>query len=140
MNEIIVQLDEKIRHIVTFKQVSLKFAFQNIAIDILQRRTLIQSIIFTLSINEFNNNVNKLNINIFFSSNIADVNTSISNTISFHTIEHIQQKILKQHFYLRSRRDFFINFLILLVKCFFTNSHKFKYYNKIIVNIHHKRN
>ena len=89
LNEIIVKLNEKIRYIVTFKQISFKFAFQNIAIDNSQQRTSIHSIIFALSINEFSNNMNKLNINISFSNNIANVNTLISNIISFHTIEHI---------------------------------------------------
>ena len=36
LNEIIVELDEKVRYIVIFKQVSFKFVFQNIAIDNLQ--------------------------------------------------------------------------------------------------------
>ena len=140
LNEIIVEFNEKIRYIVTFKQISFKFAFQNIAIDNSQQRTLIHSITFALSINKFNNNMNKLNINISFLNNITNVNISISNTALFHTIKHIQQKILKQDFHLRSRRDFFINFLTLLVKYFFSNFYKFKNYNEVIININHKEN
>ena len=84
--------------------------------------------------------MNKLNINILFLSNIANVNTSILNIVSFYTIKHIQQKILKQHFYLRSRRDFFINSLTLFVKCFFTNFYEFKNYNEVIIDTHYKQN
>ena len=139
LNEIVVEFNEEVRYIVIFKQISFKFAFQNIAIDNSQQQTLIYSIIFALSINEFSNNVNKLNINISFLNNIADVNTSILNIVSFHTIEYIQQKILKQNFYLRSRRDFFVNFLTLFVKCFFSNFHKFKNYNEVIIDINYKK-
>ena len=89
LNEIIVEFNEEVRYIVTFKQISFKFVFQNIAINSLQQRTSIHLIIFAFSINKFNNNVNKLNINILFLNNIANVNTSISNIVSFHTIEHI---------------------------------------------------
>ena len=101
---------------------------------------LIYLIIFAFLINKFNNNVNKLNINISFLSNIANVNISISNIVSFYTIEHIQQKILKQNFHLRSRRDFFVNFLTLFVKCFFSNFYKLKNYNEIIIDINYKKN
>ena len=139
LNEIVVEFNEEVRYIVIFKQISFKFAFQNIAIDNSQQQTLIYSIIFALSINEFSNNVNKLNINISFLNNIADVNTSILNIVSFHTIEYIQQKILKQNFYLRSRRDFFVNFLTLFVKCFFSNFYKFKNYNEVIIDINYKK-
>ena len=139
LNEIVVEFNEEIRYIVIFKQISFKFVFQNIAIGNLQQRTLIHLIIFAFLINEFSNNVNKLNINISFLSNTVNVNTSISNTVSFHTIEHIQQKVLKQNFYLRSRRDFFVNFLTLFVKCFFSNFYKLKNYNEVIVNINYKK-
>ena len=140
LNEIAVELDEEIRHIVTLKQTSLKFAFQNIAIDSLQQRTSVHSTTFTFSINKFSNNVNKLNINISFSNNTANVNISISNIVSFHTIKHIQQKILKQNFHLRSHRDFSINPLTLLVKYFLPNFHKPKNYNEVITDINHKKN
>ena len=140
LNEIVVEFNEEIHYIVIFKQTSLKFVFQNIAIDNLQQQTSIHLIIFAFSINEFNNNVNKLNINISFLNNIANVNISILNIISFHTIKHIQQKVLKQNFYLRSRRDFFVNFLTLFVKCFFSNFYKFKNYNEAITDINYKKN
>ena len=84
--------------------------------------------------------MNKLNINISFLNNIAGVNTLISNIFSFHTIKHIQQKVLKQYFYLRLRCDFFVNFLILFAKCFFSNFYEFKNYNEIMIDINHKGN
>ena len=84
--------------------------------------------------------MNKLNINISFSNNIANVNTLISNIISFYTIKHTQQKILKQNFHLRLRRDSFVNLLTLFVKCFSSNFHEFKNYNEIITDINYKKN
>ena len=122
---------------------SFKLTFQNNAIDISLQSTSNRSIIFTFSSNDFNNDVDKLNINIF-SIDIVDVNTFVSNIVlnifSFHTIDHIQFEILKQHFYLCSRRDFSINFLTLFVKCFLINFHEFKNYNKVIIDTQHKQN
>ena len=145
MNEIIVQFDDEIRQIVIviFKRISFKSIFQNNAIDISSQLTLNRSIIFALSLNDFNNDVDELNINIFL-IDIADVNTFVSNIVSnifsSYTIDYIQFEILKQHFYLRSRRDFLMNFLTLFVKCFSMNFYKFKNYNEIMIDIQHKQN
>ena len=145
MNEIIVQFDDEIRQIVIviFKRISFKSIFQNNAIDISSQLTLNRSIIFALSLNDFNNDVDELNINIFL-IDIADVNTFVSNIVSnifsSYTIDYIQFEILKQHFYLRSRRDFSINFLTLFVKCFSINFHELKNYNKVIIDTQYKQN
>ena len=143
LNEIIVQFNDEIRQIVISKQISFKLIFQNNAIDILSQLTSNRSIIFAFSLNDFNNDVDELNINIFL-IDIVDVNTFasniVSNIFSSHTIDHIQFEILKQHYYLRSRRNFSINFLTLFVKCFLINFHEFKNYNKIIIDTQHKQN
>ena len=143
LNEIVVQFDDEIRQIVTFKRVSFKSIFQNNAIDISSQSTSNRSIIFALSSNDFNNDVDELNINIS-SIDIVDVNKLVSNIVLniflSHTVDHIQFEILKQHFYLRSRRDFSINFLTLLVKCFSMNFHEFKNYNEVMIDTQHKQN
>ena len=145
MNEIIVQLDDEIRQIVIviFKRISFKSIFQNNAINISSQSTSNRSIIFAFSSNDFNSDVDELNINIFL-IDIVDVNTLVSNIVlnilSSHTIDQIQFEILKQHFYLRSRRNFLMNFLTLFVKCFSVNFHKFKNYNEVIIDIQHKQN
>ena len=140
LDEIAVELDEEVRHIVTSKQASPKFASQNIAADSSQQRTLAHSTTSAPSINEFSNDVNELSINTPSLSNTAGVNTSVSNTASFHTIEHIQQEVLEQNPHLRSRRDFSVDPLALLVKCFLSDFHEFKNYNEVIVDINHKGN
>ena len=143
LNEIIVQLNDEIRQIVIFTQVLLKSIFQNNAIDISSQSTSNRSITFAFLSNDFNNDVDELNINIFL-IDIVDVNTFVSNIISnifsSYTIDYIQFKILKQHFYLRSRRDFSINFLTLFVKCFSINFHELKNYNKVIIDTQYKQN
>ena len=138
LDEITVELDEEVRHIATSRQASLKSALQNIAIGNSQQRTSTHSIISAPSINEFSNNVNELGINISSSDNTAGVNTSILNTVSFHTIKHIQQKVLKQDFHLRSRRDSFVDLLALFAKCSFPNFHEPKNYNEAMIDINHK--
>ena len=145
LNEIVVQFDDEIRQIVIviFKRALFKLVFQNNTIDISSKLTSNRLIIFTFSSNDFNNDIDELNINIF-SIDIVDVNTFVSNIVSnifsSYTIDYIQFEILKQHFYLRSRRDFLINFLTLFVKCFSMNFYKFKNYNKVIIDIQHKQN
>ena len=139
LNEIAVELDEEVRHIVTSRQASSKSAPQNIAAGSSQQRTSAHSITSTPSINKFSNNVNKLNINTSFLGNTAGVNIPISDIASSHTIEHIQQKVLKQDSHLRSRRDSSVNLLALFVKCSSSDSYEPKNYNEAMTDINHKR-
>ena len=71
---------------------SFKLVFQNNAIDISLQLTLNRLIIFAFLLNDFNNDVDELNINIFL-IDIVDVNTFVSNIVlnifSFYTIDHI---------------------------------------------------
>ena len=50
------------------------------------------------------------------------------------------ERALKQHFYLRSRRDFSVNSLTLLAQYAFSDSHELKIYNEAMANAQHKMN
>ena len=87
----------------------------------------------------------KNSIRSFFTSFDDDVDKLIINILNFAQSEIVNtvnqlEKTLKQHFYLRSRRDFSVNFLILLTQYVFSDSHEFKIYNETMTNAQHKMN
>ena len=87
----------------------------------------------------------KNSIRSFFTSSDDDVDKLIINIFNFaqsevaNTVNQLE-KTLKQHFYLRSRRDFSVNSLILLTQYAFSDSHEFKIYNETMTNVQHKMN
>ena len=79
----------------------------------------------------------------FFDDKIDELNVNIFDFALFEIVRTIVnkfEKTLKQHFYLRFRRDFSVNFLILLIQYVFSNSHEFKNYNETMINTQHKMN
>ena len=87
----------------------------------------------------------KNSIRSFFTSFDDDVDKLIINIFNFAQFEIVNtvnqlEKTLKQHFYLRFRRDFSMNFLTLLTQYVFSNFHEFKIYNETMTNVQHKMN
>ena len=145
----------------------MKFKNDNYCIDVIFRLIQIQSqktfqnnalVIFDTF--DFENDFEKLrkqrqfafsffilknSIRSFFTLFDDDVDELIINIFDFVQFEIVNivnqfEKTLKQHFYLRFRRDFSMNSLILLIQYVFSNFHEFKIYNETMTNVQHKMN
>ena len=76
----------------------------------------------------FGDEVDELNVNTFDFALFEAVRTTVNEL----------ERALKQHSYLRSRRDFSVNSLTLLTQYALSNSHEFKIYNETMTNAQHK--
>ena len=76
----------------------------------------------------------------FSNTDELGINTLVlDSAVSTQTLQK-RNEALEQHLYFRSRRDFFVNSLALLAKCFSSEFYDLKSYKEVMTNSQHSKN